>query len=124
MQEYTFRKSISYAFLAQGVLFLSSCITNLILPKYLGVVAYSYWQLFVFYANFIPLLALGLNDGIYLRYGGEKFETLNFSAITNQFILGRLYQIVLYMNQRLPLYHLQIKNEQIIPKDDLLVVPP
>lgn len=97
MQEYTFRKSISYAFLAQGVLFLSSCITNLILPKYLGVVAYSYWQLFVFYANFIPLLALGLNDGIYLRYGGEKFETLNFSAITNQFILGLLYQIVLYI---------------------------
>lgn len=97
MQEYTFRKSISYAFLAQGVLFLSSCVTNLILPKYLGVAAYSYWQLFIFYANFIPLLALGVNDGIYLRYGGEKFETLSFSTIASQFIIGLLYQIALYL---------------------------
>ena len=60
----SFHKNLTYAFLAQGVLFISSSITNLVLPKVLGVEAYSYWQLFVFYANFVPLLALGLNDGI------------------------------------------------------------
>lgn len=91
----SFHKNLTYAFLAQGVLFISSSITNLVLPKVLGVEAYSYWQLFVFYANFVPLLALGLNDGIYLRYGGKNIEEMNYSSLMNQFFIGLTYQICL-----------------------------
>ena len=59
------------AFGAQGISFLSSCITALLVPKLLGIEEFGYWQLFVFYASYVSFFQLGLNDGVYLQHGGE-----------------------------------------------------
>lgn len=88
-------KNASYALIAQGISLFVSCMTNLILPKVMGVEDYSYWQLFIFYATYIPCLAMGINDGVYLRYGGQDRQELNYSEIKSQYAFGLVYQFVL-----------------------------
>ena len=89
------RKNFIFAFLAQGISLIVSCSTNLVLPKVLGVVSYSYWQLFIFYSTYIPCLALGLNDGVYLRYGGILRAKLDRDAVKSQFAVGIIFQAIL-----------------------------
>lgn len=89
------RKNFLFAFLAQGISLLVSCATNLILPKLMTVSDFSYWQLFIFYSNYIPCLALGLNDGVYLRYGGMKLDDLDYKSVKSQYYFGIVFQIIL-----------------------------
>ncbi|MFC2012623.1 lipopolysaccharide biosynthesis protein, partial [Chloroflexota bacterium] len=48
-----------------------SFITILIIPKYLTLVGYGYWQLFVLYASYVGISHLGFNDGALLRWAGR-----------------------------------------------------
>ncbi|WP_289762119.1 hypothetical protein [Lactobacillus intestinalis] len=89
------KKNFLFAFLAQSLSLIVSCATNLILPKIMSVADFSYWQLFIFYSNYIPCLALGLNDGVYLRYGGKKLDELNYTAVKSQYYFGIVFQLVL-----------------------------
>lgn len=89
------KKNFFYAFLAQGISLIVSCLTNLILPKVLNLTEFSYWQLFIFYSTYIPCLALGLNDGVYLRYGGKKINNLDYKSIKSQYSFGFLFQLIL-----------------------------
>lgn len=90
-----FIKNLSYAFIAQFMSMFISIIVNLILPKYINENNFSYWQLFVFYSQYIPFLHLGLNDGVYLRYGGQKIAELDKDVVWSQLIIGLLYQFIL-----------------------------
>lgn len=87
-----FISNLSYAYLAQMIAMIISVVMNLILPKFLGVESFSYWQLFIFYSQYIPFLHLGLNDGVYLRYGGIIYEKLEKEKIKTQMLLGMCYQ--------------------------------
>lgn len=89
------KKNFIFAIMAQAISLLVSCVTNLILPKILNVDAFSYWQLFIFYSAYIPCLALGLNDGIYMRYGGAHIDKINFSNIKSQYFVGQFVQFIL-----------------------------
>jgi hypothetical protein len=86
------KKNFSFAFIEQAVSLVVSCVMNLILPKYLSINDYSYWQLFVFYANYVPCLALGLNEGIYLRLGGADIHHIDYRSVKSQFCFGFIYQ--------------------------------
>ncbi|MGH0949607.1 lipopolysaccharide biosynthesis protein [Bacillus mycoides] len=87
-------KNIFYAFMAQGISLLLSITMSLIVPKFLGVEEYSYWQLYVFYVGYVGFFHLGLNDGIYLRLGGEKYEQINYSLVGTQLKLSIVFQSV------------------------------
>ncbi len=89
-----FVSNLSYAFIAQIVAMMMSLGVNFILPKYIGELDFSYWQLFIFYTQYIPFLHLGINDGVYLRYGGENIEELNKKAVKSQLLVAFLYQLV------------------------------
>ena len=89
-----FISNLSYAFIAQIISLLISVVVNLILPKFIGIEQYSYWQLFIFYSQYIPFLHLGLNDGVYLRYGGMTYSSLDKRSVKSQLILGIAYQAV------------------------------
>lgn len=80
-----FLKNIVYAFGAQGITLVLSVFMSLVVPKFLGIREFGYWQLFIFYSTYIGLLHFGLNEGIYLKYGGKKYEQLNFRLIGSQF---------------------------------------
>lgn len=86
--------NLSYAIVAQLVAMIISVGVNLILPKFLDVKNYSYWQLFIFYSQYIPFLHLGLNDGVYLRYGGITYGKMNKNIIKSQMLLGYLFQFL------------------------------
>lgn len=88
----TLRKNVSYAFAAQSVSLLVGCVTNLVLPRILGATDFSYWQLFCFYATYVPCLALGLNDGVYLRWGGKDRARMDLAALKSQLVVGMVLQ--------------------------------
>lgn len=64
-----------------------SMLLFVLLPKFLTVEDYSYWQLFTLYASYASYLSFGLTDGAYLRYGGRAYETLPARFLTAEFYL-------------------------------------
>lgn len=89
------KRNLLYACGAQIVSFSLSILLSLLLPKYLGLEDYAYWQLFIFYASYVGLFHFGLTDGIYLRMGGLEYDRLNFSEIKTQMTVMVLVQLVL-----------------------------
>jgi heteropolysaccharide repeat-containing protein len=67
--------------------------TSLLVPKILGVEQFSFWQLFLFCASYVGFFHFGLNDGIYLRYGGMTFEKMNISLLGSLFWFSFFMQI-------------------------------
>lgn len=85
-------KNFSYAFMANVVTMLISVIMTLFLPRILGVVEYSYWQLYLFYGTYIMYSSLGWCDGLYLKYGGKEYSQLNPGMISAQFWYLAIYE--------------------------------
>lgn len=88
-----FAKNLSYAIIAQGISLLSSCLISLVLPKFLGLEDYAYWQLFLFYPSYSGLTLLGLHDGLYLRHGGKRYDELDQGELKAQQIVVLISQI-------------------------------
>ena len=78
-------KNLSISFIANLVTIIVSFIVTLFLPKIISVEQYGYWQVYLFYSTYVGILHLGLNDGIYLRYGGEEYNDLNFKLFYGEF---------------------------------------
>lgn len=87
-------KDLFTAFGAQGVSFLASCVTTLLVPKILGIEEFAYWQLFVFYTSYVSFFQLGLNDGVNLQHGGETPSEINKGLIRSELRVGLGYQTV------------------------------
>lgn len=51
-----------------------SLITSFILPYFISVEDYGYWQLFILYAGYAGFFAFGFNDGIHLNYATNEFN--------------------------------------------------
>ena len=79
-----FSGNLAYAIVAQGVGLLSSILTSLVLPKFLGVDDYAYWQLFLLYSSYSGFALFGLNDGIYLRLGGKRYSEIDHGELKAQ----------------------------------------
>ena len=72
-----------------------SVLTMLIIPKFISVEEYGYSQLYIFYANYIGFLHLGIPDGIYLRYGGKSYKELDKSLFLSQYWLSYFGEIII-----------------------------
>lgn len=81
-----FIKNFSYTFTSNLLTLVVSTLITLIVPRLIGVADYGYWQLYMFYASYVGFFHFGWNDGIYLRYGGEKYEDLDKKSFFSQFI--------------------------------------
>lgn len=77
--------NFSYAFSANFFTMLISALTVLVVPKLIGVADFGYWQLYMLYVSYTGVIQLGWCDGIYLKYGGYKYQDLNKKIITSQF---------------------------------------
>lgn len=62
---------------AQTVSLLSSVIVSFILPKFITVEQFGYWQYFLLLASYVGIMHLGYGDGLYLKVGGEYWNNLN-----------------------------------------------
>ncbi len=88
-------KNISYSFSANLISLLISVFMVMFVPKLLSVNDYGLWQLFLFYSSYLGFLHFGWEDGIYLRYAGNRFDELNRKTFAGQFYCIILLQIVL-----------------------------
>lgn len=82
------------AFAAQAVALVASLCMSLLVPKVLGVEAFGYWQLFVFYASYGGFFHFGLNDGVYLIEGGKTRSEIDKVLINSQFRVAVAIQII------------------------------
>jgi O-antigen/teichoic acid export membrane protein len=67
----------------------------LIIPKLIGVEEYGYWQLYIFYTSYIGFLHFGWNDGIYLRYGGKEYDSLDKRMFFSQYYMLFVVQLLI-----------------------------
>lgn len=95
-----FLQGFTYSF---GVNILSLIIRTtyvFILPKFLSVVDFGYWQLYFLYSGFIHFCHLGLVDGVYLKNGGLLYSELDKKTLTPQFwillLQGCIFAILIY----------------------------
>lgn len=96
-----FIKNFSYTLSSNLLSLVISTLVVLIIPKLIGVEEYGYWQLYIFYTSYIGFLHFGWNDGIYLRYGGKEYDSLDkkmffsqyYMLFTTQLLIGVLISI-------------------------------
>jgi len=91
----TIKSNLFYAFFSNTLVITVSLLLIFLIPKFFGVVEYAYWQLYIFYGAYIGFFQLGWNDGIYLKYGGLKYESLNKKVVSSQFKLFVLFQAMI-----------------------------
>lgn len=80
-----FINNMSFAFLANLTSLLVSTVLILIVPKFIGVSSYGYFQLYLFYTTYISYMSLGITDGIYLRLGGKEYNEIDKEILSGQF---------------------------------------
>lgn len=56
---------------------LAGVLVGFLLPKLIGVTDYGYYKTFSLYISYVGLFHFGLEDGIYLIYGGKNFNDLD-----------------------------------------------
>lgn len=81
----TFKKNIVLSVTAQLISISVGFILNLIVPKFISVEQYGYWQMYVLYVSYVGIAHLGLLDGFLLRYSEYDFDCLNKERIRGQF---------------------------------------
>lgn len=86
-QKKTILYNVAISIAAQAISLLTSFIINLIVPKYIDVFQYAYWQTYVLYASYSGIFHLGILDGIMLRYSQFDYNELDKSEIKSQAII-------------------------------------
>lgn len=92
-----FVKNFSYTLSSNFINMIVSALIVFIVPKLFGVEEYGYWQLYLFYSSYVPLLQFGWTDGVHLRYGGARYNELDKRLFFSQFIILMFVQILLGM---------------------------
>lgn len=90
-----FWNNIIFAFLAQGISLFLSVLMSLVVPKFLTVRDFGYWQLFIFYFGYVGFFHFGLNDGVYLKYGGKSYDEMDKPLLGSQYKIAAVLQSVM-----------------------------
>lgn len=77
-------KNFSYVIVSNFLTLIVSSVVILIMPKVIGVNEYGYWQLYTFYLTYIGFFHFGLCDGIYLKFGGYNYYSLDKKYFSKQ----------------------------------------
>ena len=88
---YSIKKNISISIIAQIVSMGCGILLQLLIPKFVDVNQYAYWQLFLLYANYVGILHFGLLDGFVLRYSQYDYEQLDKKKLRTQFFVLLLF---------------------------------
>ncbi len=75
---------------------LIGAIMVLIVPKLVGVETYGYYQLYLFYINYVGVSYFGWCDGIYLREGGKYYSDLNKPLYSAQLRMLGIFEVIFY----------------------------
>lgn len=92
-----FIKNCSITLISNSFSMIVSVLVTLILPKFLDISQYSNYQLYVFYSTYTVFLDFGMCCGIYLKYGGCKYDDLNDELLGNEFWILNLYLMITFI---------------------------
>ena len=87
-------KNFSYTIFSNFITLGVSTILILIVPKLIGIKAYGYWQLYMFYTSYAGIFVFGWVDGIYLRFGGQQYDKLDKGLFHSQFLMILMSQLL------------------------------
>lgn len=104
-----------------------SMLTSFVLPIFISVEEYGYWQLFVLYAGYAGFFVFGFNDGVHLNYAAceynetlaSKFRTFTIflSLLTSIETIGLFVALMLFpSNNQTILYILLLCILNIFPQ--------
>ena len=85
MEKKAFFKNTIYTVTSNLITLLIATFVTFFIPRFIGVETYGYFQLYVFYTGYIGFFHFGWADGVLLRYGGEKYESLDYAKMSGQF---------------------------------------
>jgi O-antigen/teichoic acid export membrane protein len=77
----SFLHNLSFVFGAQTLVLIISVLRALILPKFLPIEGFGYWEMYLFYTSYVGIFCLGYNDGIYLQFGECDVDKLPIDKI-------------------------------------------
>lgn len=80
-----FLKNFSYTLGANILSTVIGALVVILIPSFMGVRQYGYWQLYLFYEGYTAYLSLGVTDGVYIKYGGWKYYQLPKEVLIIQF---------------------------------------
>lgn len=86
------KKDFSKVFTSNLVKMMATIVATFFLPKILAVDEYAYIKLYQLWSSYIGLFALGFNDGVFLKYGGQALET-HLKEIGDEHITFLVYQL-------------------------------
>lgn len=89
-------KDFSYTVIANLLSIIISTVLILIVPRFVNVVEYGYWQLYLFYVSYISYMSFGITDGALLRYGGQEYKVIPKKIFVSQFWLLIILNIIIY----------------------------
>lgn len=78
-------KNFSYTFTSQMSSFIINALIVLILPKVIGVNDYGFFQYYLLLSTYALYFHFGWCDGIYLRYVGMDWKSLDKKILSSQF---------------------------------------
>lgn len=76
--------NIGISVLVQVVSLITSFVVGLIVPKYIDILDYSYWQTYVLYSSYVSIFQFGLIDGFILKYSKYDYDELDKEEIRSQ----------------------------------------
>jgi O-antigen/teichoic acid export membrane protein len=110
----SFFKKIYYSVSANFLNLTISLIVSFIVPKFLGIEQYGYWQLYLFYVSYVGFFHFGLADGVYLRYGGKYYDDLDKSLMHTQYWLLFILENLILLFIAWSAYIIKDPNKSII----------
>ena len=87
-------KRIGFAILSQGLMGVMSVVFGFILPKAMGPEQYGYYQEYAFYALYLNIVGLGINDGLALNYAGKSTESVPKERIRRALKVEGIYLLI------------------------------
>ena len=92
-----FIKSASFSLGANIFSMFVGLFTTLVIPKFVGIEVYGYYQLYLLYITYCVILSLGWSEGIYLEIGGKKYADLNRTELHCQLAAYSAYIFVVFL---------------------------
>lgn len=82
-----FFRNLRVSVISQFLSIALGLIRATIIPFYLGVTEFGYWQIYVLYVGLIGILSLGYIDGIYLNYGNFSAADLPLNRLRSSLLI-------------------------------------
>jgi O-antigen/teichoic acid export membrane protein len=90
-------RKFSYSLSANAMSAVATTSMGLLIPAFLDVSQFGYWQLYIFYVGYAIYFHFGWADGMYLRYGGKTSNEIDTSVIHSQFWLYSFFELLLFV---------------------------